>query len=105
MEYAIPGQIRWQLLNKALGDLKDPKKLVLMVGNYEKSSLNKDLVWARDAQTVADLVALSQRYGHEGNGIALYEYPYLSDPQIEKLRLGPFRETASTSWKRGRETK
>ena len=105
MEYAPPRRIRWQLLKKALADLKDPMKLVLMVGNYETSSFKKDLVWARDAQTVADLVALSQRYGYGGNGIALYEYPYLSDPQIERLRLGPFRETAKVSWKGLRETR
>lgn len=105
MEYATPRRIRWELLNKALADLKDPMKLVLMVGNYEASSFNKDIVWARDAQTVAGLVALSQRYGHEGNGIALYEYPYLSDPQIEELRLGPFREAARASWKGRRETR
>jgi|CXWL01.1.fsa_nt_gi uncharacterized lipoprotein YddW (UPF0748 family) len=105
MEYATTDQFRWQLLNKALDDLKDPKKLVLMVGNYEQSSLNKDLVWARNAQTVADLVTLSQEYGQGGNGIALYEYPYLSDRQIEKLRLGPFRESTRASWRKHGETR
>jgi uncharacterized lipoprotein YddW (UPF0748 family) len=99
MEYAEPGRIRWQLLKKALDDLKDPSKLVLMIGNYDKSPFMKDRVSPRDADTVAGLIETSRRYGQEGNGVALYEYPYLSDSQIEKLRSGPFRESTRPAWK------
>jgi uncharacterized lipoprotein YddW (UPF0748 family) len=105
MEYADPGRIRWQLLKKALEDLKDPSKLVLMIGNYDKSPLMKDRVSPRDAETVAGLIETSRRYGREGNGVALYEYPYLSDSQIEKLRLGPFRESTKPAWKSRKETR
>lgn len=102
MEYAAPDRIRWQLLEKALGELKDPSRLVLMIGNYDKSRLMKDWVSPRDAETVVGLIETSRRYGREGNGVALYEYPYLSDLQIENLRLGPFREKARPAW-RGRK--
>jgi uncharacterized lipoprotein YddW (UPF0748 family) len=105
MEYAEPSRIRWQLLKKALDDLKDPSKLVLMIGNYDRPALLKDRVSPRDADTVAGLIETSRRYGREGNGVALYEYPYLSDSQIEKLRLGPFRESTRPTWKSRRESR
>lgn len=98
MEYGRQSQIRWNLITSALASLEDKKKFVLMVGNYDKAPGTSARVWPRDAKEVSELVILSQQYGYGGNGVALYQYPYLTNSQIDELMAGPFRSPKRTNW-------
>ena len=85
-------------LNQALRDLKDPRQLVLFVGNYERNWPDKKHVWSRDPREVARLVSASQQFNRGGNGVALYNYKYLTDDQIAALKSGPFKASAAPYW-------
>jgi uncharacterized lipoprotein YddW (UPF0748 family) len=98
MEYGPLEAFRWPLIRRAVEQLKNPDQLVLLVGNFEASRLNKENVWPREAKAVVELVRRSQSFRPNGNGAALYEYAYLTDAQIELLREGPFKGAASSSW-------
>ncbi|MCG3203044.1 MAG: hypothetical protein NFCOHLIN_02961 [Gammaproteobacteria bacterium] len=98
MEYARRSNIRWNLISSAIEALVDKRKFVLMVGNYDKAAGASARVWPRDAKEVSDLIGLSQRFGNDGNGVALYQYPYLTNSQIEELVRGPFRDATRAQW-------
>lgn len=98
MEYVPYPKLRRGMIRKAQEALQDPDKLVIMVGNYEKDPRDKTAVWPRDARQVAELLDFSRRAGSRTNGVALYEYAYLSDSQIDALSRGPFKSPAVAAW-------
>ena len=79
----------------AKSQLLDPAKYVLLVGNYEASSTDKQRVWARDASLVAELLKKSRLYSQEAGAAALYEYRFLSDEQIQAISRGPFNSAGN----------
>jgi hypothetical protein len=74
-------------LNKKRQLLDDPRKMVILVGNYEKSILDRNRVWSRDPRKVREHMETSMAFGKGGAGAALYVYKYLSDDQISQLKL------------------
>ena len=72
-------------LNDARKRLRDQRRMVLLVGNFERSMLQKEKVFSRDASRVRELMRLSARFGRRGFGSGLYTYKYLSKEQVELL--------------------
>ena len=77
-------------VNDAKSKLLDTAKYVLLVGNYESSSTDKQRVWARDASLVAELLKKSQLHSQKARAAALYEYRFLNNEQIQAISWGPF---------------
>ena len=77
--------------------LKEPERLVLMVGNYDRIGRINPKVSPRDAEKTRNLINLSRQYG-SNTGVALYEYRFLTDAQVDQLRSGPFKLPARSGW-------
>lgn len=80
-------------VNGAKAKLLDPAKYVLLVGNYEASPADKQRVWARDATLVAELLKQSRLHSQRAGAVALYEYRFLNEAQIQAISRGPFSQT------------
>lgn len=91
-------EINVKAIQKATRLLSDPDKLVVLVGNF-------DGLLPREEGLVARLVSFAQGLRPGGNGVALYEYRFLTDLLIEELRSGPFEKPALPNWKKGRNRK
>jgi len=91
-------EINKTVFDSAIKQMQDPRKLVLMVGNYEKAILNKDNVWPREADRLNELLYLAQSYGQDGIGVALYEYRFLTNSQVKAIKSGPFKDPARPWW-------
>lgn len=100
MEYDPLSKFRWPMIRRAESQLKDPSKLVLLVGNYDTSLFNKSTIWSRSARDTVEVMKVSQDFRKNGNGPGLYVYSYLSDQQIEALRAQVFTQPAQPSWVR-----
>ncbi len=77
---------------KAQKALKDPEKLALMVGNFDVALLDKNDVYSRSAWLLGYNFSKAISVSGKSNAIALYEYSFFSDDQVQKLRNGPLRE-------------
>lgn len=95
IDYESEKKIRYHLIEKALTTLDDPKKFVLMVGNYEGNYTRDEQIVPRNAKRVAELIELSRSIQSDNRGVALYQYAYLSPAQIAALRTGPFKNASS----------
>ncbi len=82
-------------VNDAQSKLIDPSKYVLLVGNYEASPTDKQRVWSRDASLVAELLKKSRLHSQKAGAVALYEYRYMNDEQIQAISRGPFSSTGN----------
>jgi len=71
-----------------------PKKVVLLLGNYDREMRKP---FPRNAEQVARLTAYVLRK-YPDCGAAIYVYNYLSDAQVKSLRAGPFKEDAVPCW-------
>jgi Glycosyl hydrolase-like 10 len=98
MEYGKLESFRWPLINNAITGLKEPNKMVIMVGNYEKSRWIKDKVWPREANETASLLQISRTLSANAIAVALYCYSYLSNEQIDVIRSSIFKFPAETRW-------
>lgn len=98
IEYSDIPKIRLNLWNKALSELNDHRKIVMMVGNYEKSALDKSNVWPRDANKVNALFSYSLKKNPSAVGYALYEYRFLSSDQIKVLSIGELKTWVPADW-------
>ena len=83
MEYASTVDV--SKLTPKLKRLKEPRRVALLVGNFERSLFRSDTVFPREASRVGELMELSERVGRGGAGSGLYSYEYLSDAQIKVL--------------------
>lgn len=69
-----------------LNSVREPSKIIILVGNYEKTGpLNKTVV-SRDASKVVDLMYESKKIHPSSKSTALYCYKYLDESQIKKIR-------------------
>jgi Glycosyl hydrolase-like 10 len=98
MEYDKFHKFRWPLINSAVKALHDPRKFVLMVGNYDHATWNKDNVWPRDAMETADLVRYSQKFKSNSNVAALYSCSTFTDEQSKAIRTSVFFYPAAPGW-------
>lgn len=100
MSYQQPENLRWEELNSALARVRDPRKFMLLIGNFERHDVAGKTVdvWSRDPAMLARLVKIARDITSENNGIAMFHYDDLSDEQIEGLRNGPFKEQATPYW-------
>ena len=71
-------------------ELKDPAKLIMLLGNYDKNQNGK--VVPRDPKILMALTTYAQRKWPGGVGI--YLYSQLSTQQINAFASGPFKQTA-----------
>lgn len=90
--------LRRQELKEAFARLKNPDKLVLMVGNFEYDETNKAKVLPREAARVRDLIEYAQILRRYPSPVALYELPYLTKGQINQFQSGPFKQSAVPDW-------
>jgi uncharacterized lipoprotein YddW (UPF0748 family) len=91
MDYSKkPDFKKHQLIQK---ELKDPNKIVMLLGNYEQGAKYK---FPRDETLLKYLVQNVQNKWN--NGVGVYFYLTLSGNQIEMLRNGPFRQAAKPRW-------
>lgn len=75
--------------------MKNPSKLIILLGNYEKTINGK--VIPRNTNLLIKLVSYSQRRFPEGIGI--YLYSMLNDDQVEKLVEENFSTRSRPHWK------
>lgn len=73
-------------LNRMRARLAEPKKMVLLVGNFERSIIRPKTVFPRRATKVKALLESAAEFGRDGHGAALYDYTYLSKEQIRVLK-------------------
>jgi hypothetical protein len=69
------------------GLLRDPKKIAILVGNFERSILDKNRVWSREGSKVRHHMQSAITFGERGQGSALYVYKFLSDDQVAQLKV------------------
>jgi len=86
-------------LNRGFQGLDDPDKLVLLAGNF--SLFDKRAV-PRDADFVNQIISFSRTLRRSGNGVALYQYRFLNEAQIDKLSNGAFKDIVRANWKKHR---
>lgn len=94
-------EINKVFLSRGFAGLTDPDKLVLLAGNYVRQ-LTKDGALPRDARSVSGVVSFAQHLRPKGNGVALYQYRFLTDGQIDALASGPFKTPTRPDWKKNR---
>lgn len=94
MQYGSTLDVR--SFERARSRMKNPEKLVIMPGNFERSDLSKNWVWPRNADLVAQLVQQARDLSVRSRTVALYEYRFLTKTQSERLRSGPFRDEGAT---------
>jgi hypothetical protein len=79
-----------------VASIKTGVKPLLLVGNYDGRTGSGIL--PREPRLVANVIAYAQR--RWPGGVGLYIYSLMGDPQIEALKMGPFREPARPVWQR-----
>lgn len=72
--------------------LHDPSKLVLMLGNFQRSVINKSTVEPKQTGLFIDQVQKVLNIAGDSAAMAVYEYRYLEEEQVQALRAGPFSE-------------
>lgn len=95
MDYARLAKINWGAINNALKQMSAPEKFILLVGNYEASPNDDSVVWPREADEVLKLIVAGRRVHDKVKGVALYEYRFMSDAQIDLLSRGPFKSAVA----------
>ena len=85
MEYAKPADMRVGLMEGARAKLREPWRMIVIAGNYEKNPLDRDDVWSRDPALVAEAVRTGLGVNREGRGVALYSYRFLNREQQAAL--------------------
>jgi uncharacterized lipoprotein YddW (UPF0748 family) len=95
MDYAKLSSVNRTAIQSALARMLAPQKFVLLVGNYEASPSDDSKVWPRAALEVRQLIEYAQRVNALSRNIALYEYRFMTDEQIELLSSGPFAMRSS----------
>jgi len=93
-------KINTVFLDRGYQGLIDPDKLVLLVGNF---SIQNNKAQPRSENTVAEVLRYSKGLRPDGNGVALYQYHFLTDYQVKKLSTGVFKQTTNTNWKINRQ--
>jgi len=73
--------------------LKDPARLIMLLGNYDKK---ETAVGPTEANHLARVVEYVQ--GRWPGRVGIYLYNQLSDAQIEALAQGPFQRPAKPAW-------
>lgn len=86
IEYAQVGQMRQGLLEAALRDLRDDRKLIMIAGNYESEPRDQSIVWPRQPNEVGKALKYAGTYNPLQRSVALYTYQYLTPEQVPVIR-------------------
>jgi len=92
MDYRPQPQV--EQIERARAALRDPDRLHVLLGNYERVG---DRVISRDAGLLASNVALLQKLWPRA-GVAVYLLGRLDVAQATALRAGPFKKPAAPEW-------
>jgi uncharacterized lipoprotein YddW (UPF0748 family) len=98
MDYHPPETVNRALLAQGRETIDDPKKLALLIGNFDNPPLKGLQPPPRDAAKVVALVDLVRQLTPEAKTVPLYTYEALTDAQIQALRSGPFATPAEPAW-------
>lgn len=91
MDYRkVPDFDKFQAIRQ---QLKDPSKLIMLLGNYDKKE--SGITATESAHLARVLEYLQSRWPGR---VGIYLYKQLSDSQVEALAQGPFREPARPAW-------
>jgi len=77
-------------------ELKNPEKLAVIVGNYDKDK-EAGTIESRSVEHMTYLLSKSRQFRPDGP-LAVYIYSMLSDLQVEGLASGVFSECAQPNW-------
>jgi uncharacterized lipoprotein YddW (UPF0748 family) len=86
IEYAQRESIRQDVVKRALAELEDTSKLIMIAGNYEFDPANKSRVWSRQPAKVAEVMDYAQTFNPRQRGAALYEYRFVDEAQVSAIR-------------------
>lgn len=92
-------KIDFEKVNEVRKELKQPEKVIVLFGNYDKSEKESKVI-PRPGVLVSKYAAFAQRKWPT-QGVGFYIYSMLSDEQVNALRKGPFAEDALPRWKGG----
>lgn len=90
-------RIDFETVDRLRKALKQPEKVIVMFGNYDKPD-EKSSVIPRPGALVAKYAAFAQ-HKWPNNGVGLYIYSMLNDEQVIALKKGPFAEDALPRWR------
>lgn len=87
-------RIDFEKVNEVSKGLKQPEKVIVLFGNYDKQAR----AIPRPGKLVAKYAAFAQRQW-PNHGVGFYIYSMLTDEQVSALRTGPFAEDALPYWR------
>lgn len=87
-------RVDFEKVNGVSRGLKQPEKVIVLFGNYDKQGR----AVPRSGELVAKYAAFAQRQW-SNHGMGFYLYSMMTDEQVNALRAGPFVEDALPRWR------
>lgn len=85
--------------NSVKSRVVDPSRIIIMVGNYEKSGVVGNQVIPRSASLLGSLISTSKLMHPTHVATAVYCYKLLDDSQVDMLKSTVYKDPALPRWK------
>ena len=96
MDYEHP--LRTSTIIAGRDMFREPERFALLLGNYELEKRQGATVRSRDGALLIQHIQKARELTPDSRTTAVYQYPFLSDEQVDLLRRGPFKEPAVAVW-------